>query len=418
MSTVQTLPTPQKEERTTRRSTLRASLQALAAGLSWHAGGAQALSPMRSMHPVLHPGVPLAFPQDFGAHPALRTEWWYLTGSLWPQDSAGRRASLPSTSSTPPSSQQPQSASGMRGALGPAPLGFQITFFRSRVDAAADSRSAFAARQLVFAHAALTDVAAGRLVHDQRIGRAGFGLVEAQEGDTQLRLRDWTLQRSGPTERSVYTGHIPARDFTLHLRFEQTQPLLLQGEAGFSQKGPRIEQASRYYSHPQLHVSGQLVRAGRSQGVSGRAWMDHEWSESLLDAEAVGWDWIGMNLDDGGALTAFRLRRANGSTLWAGGSLRQPGQAARNLSPQEVRFTPLRHWVSPATRARYPVAWQVDIADQRFSVQARVDAQELDSRGSTGSVYWEGLSTLLDAQGRTVGSGYLEMTGYSGALRL
>lgn len=383
-----------------RRHTLRTAWQALAwAATQAGAPPAQALSPMRALPPVLHPGEPLAFPRDFGAHPAFRTEWWYLTGSLWPH-------SAPASSTT------------AQVGEGPAPLGFQITFFRSRVDAAADSRSAFAARQLVFAHAALTDVAAGRLVHDQRIGRAGFGLVEAAEGDTQVRLRDWTLQRSGPAERSVYTGRIPARDFTLDLRFEQTQALLLQGEAGFSQKGPRIEQASRYYSHPQLRVSGQLVRAGRSQAVSGRAWMDHEWSESLLDAEAVGWDWIGMNLDDGGALTAFRLRRADGSTVWAGGSLRRPGEAARNLSPEEVRFTPLRHWTSPATRARYPVAWQVEVAGQRFSVQARIDAQELDSRGSTGSVYWEGLSTLRDAQGRTVGSGYLEMTGYSGALRL
>ena len=378
----------------TRRATLRASLQALAAGLAWGANGAHALSPMRALPPVLHPGEPLRFPQDFGAHPAFRTEWWYLTGSLWPQDG------------TAPAAHRP------------APLGFQITFFRSRVDAASESRSAFAARQLVFAHAALTDVAAGRLVHDQRIGRTGFGLVEAREGDTQVLLRDWTLQRSGPAERSTYASRVTARDFTLDLRFVQTQPLLLQGEAGFSQKGPRIEQASRYYSHPQLQVSGQLTRAGRTQAVSGRAWMDHEWSESLLDADAVGWDWIGMNLDDGGALTAFRLRRADGSTLWAGGSLRAPGQPARNLAADEVRFTPLRHWTSPATRARYPVAWQVDVAGQRFTVQARTDAQELDSRGSTGSVYWEGLSTLLDARGQAVGSGYLEMTGYSGALRL
>ena len=382
----------------TRRDALRASLQTMAAGLSWRANGAHALSPMRALPPVLHPGEPLAFPRDFGAHPAFRTEWWYLTGSLWPQDAAA----LPTAS---PSHRD-------------APLGFQITFFRSRVDAAADSRSAFAARQLVFAHAALTDVAAGRLLHDQRIGRTGFGLVEAREGDTQVLLRDWTLQRSGPTERSTYQSHIPARDFTLTLRFEQTQPLLLQGEAGFSQKGPRIEQASRYYSHPQLRVGGQLTRAGRAQAVTGRAWMDHEWSESLLDAEAVGWDWIGMNLDDGGALTAFRLRRADGSTLWAGGSLRAPGQAARNLSPEEVRFTPLRHWTSPATRARYPVAWQVEAAGQRFTVQARTDAQELDSRGSTGSVYWEGLSTLHNASGQAVGSGYLEMAGYASALHL
>lgn len=335
---------------------------------------------------LLRRGEPLLFPRDFGAHPALRTEWWYLTGTL--------------------------------ATAGGPELGFQVTFFRSRVASAAGHPSAFAARQLVFAHAALSDPQAGRLVHDQRIARAGFGLAEAAEGDTRVNLRDWTLARSGPVERSVYTSRIRARDFDFDLRFEQTQPVLLQGEAGFSRKGPRPEQASRYYSHPQLRVSGSLGRGGRSSTVQGRAWLDHEWSESLLDADAVGWDWVGVNLHDGGALTAFRLRRRDGSALWAGGSLRTASGATRSLSPDEVRFSPLRWWTSPATRARYPVVWQVEVAGRALTVRARLDAQELDSRASTGGVYWEGLSDLLDEQGRPLGTGYLEMTGYAGAMKL
>nr|WP_315197170.1 carotenoid 1,2-hydratase [uncultured Aquabacterium sp.] len=341
---------------------------------------------------LLRRGEPLVFPRDFGAHPALRTEWWYLTGTL--------------------------------ATAGGPELGFQVTFFRSRVDAAAGHPSAFAARQLVFAHAALSDPQAGRLVHDQRIARAGFGLAEAAEGDTRVSLRDWTLARSGPVERSVYSTRIRARGFDFDLRFEQTQPVLLQGEAGFSRKGPRPEQASRYYSHPQLRVSGSLGRDGkegkdgRSSPVQGRAWLDHEWSESLLDADAVGWDWVGMNLHDGGALTAFRLRRRDGSSLWAGGSLRTAGGATRSLSPEEVRFSPLRWWTSPTTRARYPVVWQVEVAGRALTVRARLDAQELDSRASTGGVYWEGLSDLLDEQGRPMGTGYLEMTGYAAPMKL
>ena len=62
--------------------------------------------------------------------------------------------------------------------------------------------------------------------------------------------------------------------------------------------------------------------------------------------------------------------------------------------------------------------WTLDTPAGRYRVQAVVDNQELDSRQSTGAVYWEGLSRLLDAQGRLVGYGYLEMTGYAGALRM
>ena len=125
-----------------------------------------------------------------------------------------------------------------------------------------------------------------------------------------------------------------------------------------------------------------------------------------------------MNLFDGSALTAFVLRRANGSTLWAGGSFRATGQAAAAFAADVVRFTPGRIWSSPATGARYPVQWQVETPAGRWTVRALLDAQEMDGNASTGTVYWEGLSELLDAQGRRVGLGYLEMTGYSGKLRL
>lgn len=336
--------------------------------------------------PVIRPDTVLAFPRDFGAHPEFRTEWWYVTGSL--EDEAGDSH------------------------------GFQVTFFRSRTDVPADHPSRFAARQLVFAHAALTDLARRELLHDQRIARAGFGIAEAATGDTAVRLRDWTLARRGPVAGGHYEARLRAARFALALDFRETQPLILQGRDGYSRKGPRPEQASHYYSKPHLAVSGTLVHAGRERAVRGRAWLDHEWSEELLDTQAVGWDWIGMNLDDGAALTAFRLRRADGSALWAGGSFRPAGGTARSFGADEVRFEPLRRWSSPATRASYPVAWRVRTPAGVFEVEALLDAQELDSRASTGAVYWEGLSALRDAQGRRVGSGYLEMTGYAGRLRL
>jgi predicted secreted hydrolase len=152
--------------------------------------------------------------------------------------------------------------------------------------------------------------------------------------------------------------------------------------------------------------------------VTGKAWMDHEWSDTLLDPSAVGWDWIGMNLNDGAALTAFRLRRADGTALYAGGSLREANGTTRQFAPDEVRFIAGRRWLSPGSRASYPVEWTVEIPGRRFTVKALLDDQELDSRSSTGSVYWEGLSELRDMSGEPVGRGYLEMTGYAGKLNL
>ncbi|MHB8948574.1 MAG: lipocalin-like domain-containing protein [Rhodoferax sp.] len=354
--------------------------------------------------PVLAPRR-LQAPRDLGSHPDFAIEWWYLTG---------------------------HARSGARE------FGFQVTFFRSRVSATQAMRSRFAAKQLIFAHAALTDVQGKKLWHDQRIARASgaaeIDLAAASEADTELRLRDWSLQREPglPTpgdnasagQRSRYRAQVAGRDFSLDLQCTETQDWLLQGDQGLSRKGPQATQASYYYSLPQLAVRGQITLQGRQfqldANAPNAAWLDHEWSHSLLPAQAVGWDWIGMNLMDGSALTAFRLRDAAGHPIWAGGSHRPaaPGAPTRVFAPGQVVFEPLRYWRSPLTQASYPVEWQVHTPVALYRVQTVIDDQELDSRQSTGAVYWEGLSDLLDSQGKVVGRGYLEMTGYAGALRL
>ena len=336
----------------------------------------------------------LSFPRDFGSHPQSRIEWWYATGWLTADD-------------------EPDDAAPRHG--------FQITFFRSRTDLAASNPSRFAARELVFAHAAVSDLAGRRLRHDQRIARSGFDIAQAALDDARVRLRDWQLARTGPADASRYAVRAAseAGGFGFELQLQTTQPVLLQGEAGLSRKGPNPAQTSRYYSQPQLAVRGTLRLDGRAQAVRGRAWLDHEWSDALLDPRAVGWDWIGINLASGAALTAFRVRRADTTALHAGGSWREAGAAtARNFGSDEVVLRPGRVWTSAATRAVYPVEWDIATPAGRYRVRALLDAQELDSRPSTGAVYWEGLSELLDERGARLGLGYLEMTGYVAPLRL
>lgn len=328
------------------------------------------------------PPAHVVFPRDHGAHPPFRTEWWYLTGRL---TAAGRE------------------------------LGFQVTFFRSRVDPAREMQSRFAAKQLLFAHAAVTDVQGRKLWHDQRIAREGFEVAAAAQDDLRLRLRDWSFAR---TAGNAYAVRVTAGDFSFDLRCAATQDVLLQGDHGLSRKGPNVDQASYYYSHPQLSVTGFVAVRGKRLDVTGRAWLDHEWSQEILDSDAAGWDWIGMNLDDGSALTAFRLRRTDGSALWDGGSFRPRGGSSYVFSPGEAQFSPRRRWTSPLSQATYPVEWIVRTPADFYTVSAAVDNQELDSRASTGAIYWEGLARLADSNGRQVGSGYLEMTGYAQRLRI
>lgn len=362
----------------------------------------------------------LEFPRDHGAHTDFQTEWWYVTGYA--------------------------NADGVDAAYG-----FQVTFFRSRVAQTQGMQSALAAKQLLFAHAAITDVRGNKLWHDQRIARWSgasaddptVGTAHASTQDTAVTLQDWSLkreeQRKGQGQQAKLVAQIRASNFALDLQLLPTQPVLLQGKQGLSRKGPDAAQASYYYSQPQLQVQGTITLQGKQHSVSAgsTAWLDHEWSQALLHPDAVGWDWLGINMLDGSALTAFRLRDKAGHALWDGGSYRNASTSSRSNSTSgnsytlhifergDVQFMPVRTWRSPMSQATYPVEWTVRLQhrsksgsfDTTYTIKAVIDNQELNSRQSTGAVYWEGLCEVWDGK-RLVGRGYLEMTGYAGALRL
>jgi predicted secreted hydrolase len=363
------------------RTGLRAAAAALAALLLAAAAPAPDSRPEPPVYPRVEAGVPLRFPADHGAHPAFRTEWWYVTGWLRTADRQD--------------------------------LGFQVTFFRSRPSVDQRNPSAFSPTQILFAHAALSDPTQRRLRHDQRIARAGFGLASAATTDTDITLDDWTLKRGADGR---YRTHVAGNGFALDLALTPTQPLLLQGDAGYSRKGPQAGEASYYYSVPHLAVSGTVVRAGKRVAVSGEAWLDREWSSTLLDPAAVGWDWVGLNLDDGSALTAFQVRDAAGRPIWAGGSFRRKDGSVQPLDRDAVRFTTERRWRSPATGADYPVERTLTLdltgGSRRWRLTPLFDDQELDSRFAGGPVYWEGAVTTEG------GRGYLELTGYLSPLKM
>jgi predicted secreted hydrolase len=324
---------------------------------------------------------PLVFPADYGSHPQFRTEWWYVTGWL----TTGRGESL----------------------------GFQVTFFRTKPDIDERNPSAFTPHQLLIAHCAISDPKRGRLWQDQRIRRAGLELAEAAAGDTHVWIDNWSLQR----DATAYTAKIDAEDFSINVTLAETQAVLLNGEAGKSRKGPSPKAASYYYSLPHLRVAGAIARQGGADRVTGEAWLDHEWSSEYLDAQAVGWDWIGINLDDGAALMAFRIRGADAEQRWAGGSLRASDGRMQILQPAEVEFRPGRRWISPRTGIAYPVEWSVRAGTRIVDLQPLLDDQENDTRLSTGAIYWEGAVRAYEQQ-RPAGRGYLELTGYGERLRL
>jgi len=303
----------------------------------------------------------LQFPRDHGAHPDFRQEWWYLTG--WLKTAKGED------------------------------LGFQITFFRARPDIETANPSSFTPRQIMLAHAALADPKHGRLRHDERAARTALDLAGSREGNTNVWVDDWKLD----LQRDGYQARIRARDFSLDLNFTPSR-IVLQGDAGFSRKGNGPEEASYYYSRPHLAVRG----TANGQPVTGTAWLDHEWSSQYMAAGAAGWDWCGLNMDDGSALMAFRMRGKDGGTVYA---------------PPSTSFKVLRTWRSPRTGAEYPVEVVVRSGETEVRLQPLMDDQELDARASTGTIYWEGAVTAYRDKA-PAGRGYLELTGYWKPMKL
>jgi predicted secreted hydrolase len=340
-----------------------------------------ALASAQVSYAPVTPGRPISFPTDLGSHPDFRTEWWYVTG--WLNGPGGES------------------------------LGFQITFFRTKPDIDSANPSAFAPHQIMIAHCALSDPKRGKLWQDQRIRRAGMGLAGADAGDTHAWIDGWSLTHQGRN----YAAKISADNFGFDLNLSESQKALINGDGGVSRKGPDEHAASYYYSLPNMQVSGTIARQGKATQVTGEAWFDHEWSSEYLDAQAVGWDWVGVNLDGGGALMAFEIRGLDGKPRWAGGTYRGADGSARNLKPEDVAFSAGRRWRSPRTAIAYPVEWTLRANGQEFRLTPLFDDQENDTRLSTGAIYWEGAVRAFQGQTQ-VGRGYLELTGYGERLRL
>ena len=332
-------------------------------------------------YPDVSRGTSLAFPFDEGAHPAFRNEWWYVTG--WLRDAESRE------------------------------YGFQVTFFRNRPGVAESSTSRFAPKQLLFAHAAIANPGWERLRFEERAAREGFGLAEASTGRTGVHIGNWSLMQDG----NRFSALIGTRAFVLDIALRAQTPVLLQGDHGVSRKGPDPLDASYYYSRPQLGVTGTLTLDARTLDVSGIAWLDHEWSSRFLPQGAVGWDWTGINFDDGSALMAFRIRDARGNALWAGGAWRSRDGDTRVLTRDDIVFVAQREWRSPRTAITYPVSFRVRAANIDVALEPLLDDQELDARAGVGTVYWEGAVRAM-SDGRHVGRGYLELTGYGEPLRI
>ncbi len=317
------------------------------------------------------------FPSDHGPHPGFRSEWWYLTASL-------------------------ESPNGDA-------YGVQFTLFRQALRPRPVVAGPWDATQIYLGHLALTDVRGGRHLHDERLSRGHPRVAGVTAAPFAALVDGWRL--SG-VEQGLDVLRLDAAtaSFGVQLNFEALKPLVRQGDRGLSAKGPG--QASYYYSLPRLAAAGEIRLGDAVVRVAGTAWLDREWSTSVLSEAQRGWDWFALQLESGIDLMAFQLRRDDGlrdpydQGVW----VRADG-TAHQLRSRDFELLPLRRW-KDEHGVTWPVAWELAVMGPEGPRRLRIEAALDDQRMDTLLTYWEGLVRVFDESGERIGTGYMELTGY------
>ena len=338
-------------------------------------------------------GKTFSFPQDHGAHPEFRIEWWYVTANL--SDAAGN------------------------------PYGIQWTLFR-RALTPGSQQGGWNQQQLWLGHAALS--ARGRHLSAEIAARGGTGQAGVTTEPFAAWIDDWSLSSiarqspaaGAPGPDAFSDMRLTASDeaFSYDLSLATDKNLIFHGENGFSRKsdigqseggqseGGQSEgsQASYYYSQPFFAVSGTVSLDGKDIEVTGKAWLDREWSSQPLAASQTGWDWFSLHFDSGAKLMLFRLRDKAAAT-YTSGTWISPDGSATALAPDDIIMTPLQ--TARIAGRDVPIRWRLEVPGKGVAV--KTEALNADSWMDTSIPYWEG---PVQVSGSHEGVGYLEMTGY------
>ena len=301
------------------------------------------------------------YPEDHGPHPEFRIEWWYVTANLEGPDGT--------------------------------PYGVQWTLFRNAL-----RPGGTAADQAWMAHAAVAAPDGHR--YAERFARGGSGLAGVTAAPFEAFIDEWQMVGPDLTDIRLTAQGV---DFHYDLELAADGPFVLQGENGYSVKS-EAGQASHYYSLPSYDVAGTLTLPEGPVEVTGKAWLDREWSSQPLTATQTGWDWVSLHFETGEKLMGYRLRDRDGSTYTVGTWI-TAAQEAVPLTPGQLTMT-ATDWSDVAGR-EVPTEWSIALPDRNLAISA--SAIYPQSWMGTLVPYWEG---PVEVTGTHPGIGYLEMSGY------
>src|SRR6267154_1371767 len=252
------------------------------------------------------PGKTFAFPADHGPHPDYRIEWWYVTANL--VDPAG------------------------------IAYGAQWTLFRQAMQPGAQQEG-WANQQIWMGHAAVTRADTHR--YSETFARGVVGQAGVEPKPFRAWIDSWQMRGLDPMrDDTIAPLELTASgaDFSYTLRLDADSALVLQGDGGYSRKSERGE-SSYYYSQPYFKVAGSITIDDKPAEVTGRAWMDREWSSQPLASDQTGWDWFSLHLASGEKLMLYRLRQNDGNNYVSGHWI-LPDGTALEIASADIAMTP------------------------------------------------------------------------------
>lgn len=324
---------------------------------------------------------PVKLPADLAAHRKAQTEWWYYTGHCKTESEKE--------------------------------FGFELVFFKRRtdIDKFGPVPLRLIGNPIYFAHFAITDLHNKRFRYAHR--KSANNLLDfpasASEKHFFVKIGDWSIRESPD-------GHI-LRASMENTSFEATltplKPAILNGKnkdgVSFKDEG----EASRYFSYTRMKVEGFLSENDKVEKFVGSAWMDREFGTWAPTEKQKGWDWFSIQLDNNCELMCYQLRDSNNqvSEFSCGTYVNEKGESFF-LSNEDFKIETLDFWKSPHTNAVYPCKWQikVDSFDIDLVITPFLKDQELDTRGTTMIVYWEGACKVEGSPSN--GKAYVELVGY------
>ncbi|MBN1273588.1 MAG: polyprenyl synthetase family protein [Candidatus Aminicenantes bacterium] len=186
-----------------------------------------------------------------------------------------------------------------------------------------------------------------------------------------------------------------------------------------SEDTKRLKRDIKYFSYPRQLLSGTV----NGIPVAGEAWLDHQWGDNIWflpnkpRSRMIGWDWFGINLEDGSNWIVTVLRDAKTrKPLVSHVTVQDKTGSIRSY--KSVVLKRLRYWESPSTAICYPVEWYIGIpeAGAKLTFFPLSDNQEIPVFGFMRSV-WEGAGHIFGkingknvkgyARGEFQGYGYI-----------